>query len=154
MNEPLSHVDYLALNVQALLDERFAGKATRLGKHAQMNPKAIRRVLAGQPCRLQTVDKLAQTCGMAVGEMFLKPGTQTDWYSNTNLHHFSANLLSAIQEAGQTFHDVDSETGKPHGIIKFYVDGVQYPQTNTLQKIAEALDTEVADLFLPPDGGD
>lgn len=120
MNEPLSHVDYLAPNVQALLDERFDGKATQLAKHAQMNPRAIRRVLAGKPCRLQTVNKLAQTCGMAVGEMFLKPGTQTDWYSNTNLHYFSANLLSAIQEAGQTFHDVDSEIGKPHGIIKFY----------------------------------
>ena len=74
MIEPLSHVDYLAQNVQALLNERFDGRVTRLGKDAHMNPNAIRRILAGKPCRLQTVDKLAQACGMAVGEMFLKPG--------------------------------------------------------------------------------
>ena len=52
MNEPLSHVDYLAPKVQTLLDERFDGKATRLGKHAQMNPRAIRRILAGETLQI------------------------------------------------------------------------------------------------------
>lgn len=154
MNEPLSHVDYLAPNVQALLDERFDGRVTRLSNQAQVDSRSIKKILAGKPCRLRTIDKLAETCSMTISDMFLKPGLQTDWYLDAHLNYLSENLVTSAQAVDKEYHDVDDVVGTPHGLFKLYVEGVQYPQTNTLQKIAEALDIEVADLFLPPDGGD
>ena len=154
MNEPLSHVDYLAPNVQALLDERFDGRVTRMQDQANVNSSAIKKVLAGKPCRLRTVDKLAEACGMTISDMFLKPGLQTDWYLDADLVYLTENLVAAAQATDKEYYDVDDVAGTPHGLFKLYAEGVQYPQTNTLQRLADALDEEVADLFLPPDGGD
>ena len=154
MTEPLSHVDYLAPNMQALLDERFDGKITRLSNQAQVNPSAIKKVLAGKPCRLRTIDKLAKACGMTISDMFLKPGLQTDWYLDADLEYLIDNLVASAQAVDKEYHDVDDIAGTPHGLFRLYAEGVQYPQTNMLQRLADALDEEVADLFLPPDGGD
>lgn len=152
--DELSHVDYLAENVQRLIDERFCGKMVGLSRFAHVDKGAIARMRTGKPCRLLTVDRVAQACGLTIGDIFLKPGTQTDWYREAKLCHLSANLEAITQEQGILLDDVADEIGRPHGSLDRYLSGHWFPQTNTLRLMAEALDEEVADLFLPPNGGE
>ena len=55
--------------------------------------------------------------------------------------------------AETTYIAVAEKAGVPYQVFWLYLNGSQSPMTNTLQKIADALEMEVADLFLPPDGG-
>ena len=53
-----------------------------------------------------------------------------------------------------TFLDIGAGTGIKWQQIESYLLRETMPLTKTLQKIADALEMEVADLFLPPEGSE
>lgn len=150
--EQLSHVDNLAVQMQRLV--AGSDSIVALARESKTNPGTIRRIEQGCVCRLKTIEKLARCGGRRISEMFLSPGMETDWYKETAWHHLPDNLEAFTHEAELTFSEISESLGVPYQTYRLYLEGGQYPQTNTLQKIADVLEIEVADLFLPPDGSD
>ena len=150
--EQLSHVDNLAAQMQRLI--AGSDSIVALARESGTNPGTIRRIEQGCVCRLNTIEKLARCGGRCIGEMFLTPGVNTDWYKETELRYLPDNLEAFTNEAELTFAEITARLGVPYQTYRLYLEGSQYPQTNTLQKIADVLEIEVADLFLPPMGGD
>ncbi|MEE0434442.1 MAG: helix-turn-helix transcriptional regulator [Peptococcaceae bacterium] len=150
--EQLSHVDNLAAQMQRLV--AGSDSVVALARESKTNSGTIRRIEQGYACRLKTIEKLARCGGRCIGEMFLTPDVNTDWYKETALQYLPDNLEAFTNEAELTLSEISERLGVPHQIYQLYLKGGQYPQTNTLQKIADVLEIEVADLFLPPMGGD
>lgn len=150
--EQLSHVDNLAAQMQRVV--AGSDSVVALARESGTNPGTIRRIEQGCVCRLNTIEKLARCGGRRIGEMFLAPGVKTDWYKETALQYLPDNLEAFTNEAELTFAEITARLGVPYQTYRLYLEGSQYPQTNTLQKIADVLEIEVADLFLPPMGGD
>ena len=150
--EQLSHVDYLAAQMKRVV--AGSDSIVALARESKTNPGTIRRIEQGCVCRLNTLEKLTRCGGRCIGEMFLAPGVATDWYKETALQYLPDNLEAFTNEAELTFAEITARLGVPYQTYRLYLEGSQYPQTNTLQKIADVLEIEVADLFLPPVGGD
>lgn len=150
--EQLSHVDNLAVQMQRLV--AGSDSVVALARESKTNPGTIRRIEQGYVCRLKTIEKLARCGGRRISEMFLSPGVETAWYKETELQYLPDNLEAFMNEAELTFAEITARLGVPYQTYRLYLEGSQYPQTNTLQKIAGVLEIEVADLFLPPDGSD
>lgn len=148
----LSHVDHLAAQMKRVV--AGSDSILALARESGTNPGTIRRIEQGYACRLKTIEKLARCGGRCIGEMFLMPGVDTDWYKETALQYLPYNLEVWTNESKLTFAEIADGLGMPYQTYRLYLDGSQYPQTNTLQKIADELEIEVADLFLPPMGGD
>lgn len=88
---------------------------------------------------------------LSVAEVLLAPGVETDWYEEADVDYFGENLRNELKEQGVSVNRLSSETGVAASSIKSYMSGKQFPLSSNLQKIADALDMEVADLFLPPE---
>lgn len=97
---------------------------------------------------------LVNTAGyfdLSVSEVLLAPGVETDWYAEADVDYFPDNLRNAIKEQGVSVNRLSTETGVAASSIQSYMSGKQFPLSNNLQKLADALEMEVADLFLPPE---
>ena len=146
--ERLSHVDHLPAQLARLLED--PGGVKQLSYDSGVSKNTIYRLLHGSPCRLGTLEKLARCRDRSIAEMFLVPDVDTDWYREAALAHLPDNLAECTET---TYIAVAEKVGVPYQVFWLYLTGSQNPMSNTLQKIADALDMEVADLFLPPDGG-
>lgn len=145
----ISHVDNLLVQLRSLVDE--AGGVAQLARDSGAGKNTIYRMLHGAPCRLGTLEKVARSRGKSIAEMFLAPGVETDWYRDAALAYLPDDLAGCAET---TYIAVAEKAGVPYRVFWLYLNGSQSPMTNTLQKIADALEMEVADLFLPPDGGE
>lgn len=150
--EKISDVKYMRDHLRMHIEE--VGSMTMLAKSCGTNRYTLHKVLAGKDLRLKTVDVLAKGCGKTVAEMFLAPGIKTDWYKEATLQYFPDNLWSAMTDRGMEMIDMGAGTGIKWQQIESYLLRETMPLTKTLQKIADALEMEVADLFLPPEGSE
>lgn len=150
--EKMSDVRYVREHIRRRIEE--VGSMTMLAKYCGTNRYTLHKVLARKDLRLKTVDVLAIGCGKTVAEMFLEPGVKTDWYREASLEYLPDNLWSAMTDRGMEMIDIGAGTGIKWQQIESYLLRETMPLTKTLQKIADALEMEVADLFLPPEGSE
>ncbi len=146
--EPMSSVRYLQENVQLLIDAE--GSIKQLCEASGLNYDTIKRMQRGISCRLTTVDRLARYAGKSIGEMFLKPGLETAWYDDTRLEYLSKNLDMVMCDLD--LKELSAALEMPTSAVEKILNNEVKPMTRTLGKLAEALNEEVADLFLPPEG--
>lgn len=150
--EKLSDVRYVREHLARRIEE--VGSMTMLAKYCGTNRYTLHKVLARKDLRLKTVDVLAIGCGKTVAEMFLEPGVKTDWYREASLEYLPDNLRDAMSDRGLEMRDLEAESGVKWQQIESYLMRETMPLTKTLQKIADALEIEVADLFLPLEGSE
>lgn len=146
--EPMSSVRYLQENVQLLIDA--AGSIKQLCEASGLNYDTIKRMQRGISCRLTTVDRLARYAGKSIGEMFLRQDVETAWYQDTRLEYLSKNLDMVMCDLDLKELSVALEM--PTSAVEKFLSGEVKPMTQTLNRLADCLDMEVADLFLPPEG--
>ena len=88
----------------------------------------------------------------SIAEMFLDPAVSTDWYMDARPEYFVENINAAKTEKGCTTTAVAKAVGCEESPASSWFTGKAYPQVETMQKIADYFEMEVADLFLPPKG--
>lgn len=86
----------------------------------------------------------------------LDPAVDTEWYREAELRYFRANLRAVIDGSGVSVAAACKEMGVSRWMISGYLSESKdiMPRLDTLQKIADYYDIEVADLFLPPAGSE
>lgn len=150
--EKMSDVRYVREHLRRRIEE--VDSMTMLAKSCGTNRYTLNKVLAGKDLRLKTVDVLAIGCGKTVAEMFLEPGVKTDWYREASLEYLPDNLRDAMSDRGLEMRDLEAESGVKWQQVESYLMRETMPMAKTLQKIADALEMEVADLFLPLEGSE
>lgn len=88
----------------------------------------------------------------SIAEMFLDPAVYTDWYKDARPEYFVENINAAKEEKGCTTTAVAKAVGCEESPASSWFTGKAYPQVETMQKIADYFEMEIADLFLPPKG--
>lgn len=150
--EKMSDVKYVKDHVR--MEVKTFDGITTFAKSCGTNRYTVNKVLAGKDLRLKTVGVLAKGCGNTVAEMFLKPGIKTNWYREASLEYFPENLQRAMDDRGMQVSDMEAESGVKWQQFESYLLRETMPLTKTLQRIADVLEIEVADLFLPPEGSE
>lgn len=147
----LSNVKYLTDNVKLLTKGMGLQQVYKdLGVH----PNTHSRVLDGDisTLSLTVIQRYAINSDIGISELFLHPDLvdqYTAWYRETQLYCFTQNFNACMEEKGYSPKAVENQMGKHRNIIRGYQNGSGYPRLGDLDRIADVLGVEVADLFLP-----
>ena len=104
---------------------------------------------------VRTLGRLAKTADIGISELFLdtnNPGDYTAWYAESDTQYFVDNISARLADLGWSMARLSREIGISEGTMRNYFRGETLPRLETLQAIADTMDVEVADLFLPPEG--
>ena len=139
--------------------ERFRAEVELIGEKEMLammgwekNPRQINRIIDQERVDPRLIARYAYEHGMSISEMLLTPGTKTDWYTDCKVDYFPRNYLNAVEESGITSADLARKAGIKDSTVRNIKFNYTIPYSDNLQKIADALEMEVADLFLPPEG--
>lgn len=151
MEERISHVRYLSIRLQEFTNENSAGKAAEL---MNSTSTTIKKLISGNRMSMKTVKNLSDLLGLSVSELMLPPGYEdkTEWYRESNVGYLKSNLKDYVEEQGLNTADVALRIGVKKSTVRNYFNGKIFPMSDTLQLLADALNVEVADLFLPVEG--
>lgn len=134
----ISHWAYLGENMKRLM----------LFNGVDKPPKSVQNIMSGAGGWL-TVEKNANRYGASVGDMLVRPGFESEWYHECALRYFAPNVREAM-EAVKISEGLLAQMTKvnPSKIRDLMADGTM-PNFREAQKIADVLEMEIADLFLP-----
>ena len=151
MEERISHVRYLSIRLQEFTNANSVGKAAEL---TNSSIRSIKRFIGGDRMSMQTVQNLSDILGVSVSELMLPPGDEdkTEWYKDSKIEYLCSNLNTYANEQGLSSVDVARIIGVAKSTAEKYFKGKIIPMSDNLQLLADALNVEVADLSLPPDG--
>ena len=151
MVDQISHVGWFY--------ERFAAELALIGKKAMLemmgwekNPRQLERVVAREKVDPRLIARYAYEHGASISEMLLVPGVRTDWYEDCKVDYFPRNYVKAVEDSGMTIAELARKAGIKDSTVRNIKFNYTIPYSDNLQKIADALEMEVADLFLPPEG--
>lgn len=148
----ISGIEYLPEQLRYMVDAYGGMKEYMLVSGAKK--QTLRRIMLGKSCRLGTVERLAECLGMSVADMFIDPEVETEWYRDAKLEYLPENLKKISEESEMDLKTIAQQAQIIPQTYEWYLAGLQYPMTDRLQRIADVLDVEVAELFLPPEGSE
>lgn len=105
---------------------------------------------------LITISRLSDKLGLGISELFIDPEdveTYHCWYGETDVKYFVNNLTACVAESGLSQAKLCRLAGLERHAVSRLInqqDAIgSLPKLGNLQKLADALQVEVADLFLP-----
>lgn len=149
--EKISSVSYLMDNIKNLTDGMTE---KQVQEEFGVHPETHKRVLDGEIERLSLtiIQRYSINSNIGISELFIDPKEQgkfKPWYHETQLYCFAQNFRDYMEVNGVKPKDVVESMGKTRNIIRGYQNGLYYPRIGDLDRIADVLGVEVADLFLP-----
>lgn len=147
----LSHNVFYIARVRRALDFERGALTDFLGGTLS----TIHGILGRGGGRIAFADHFAQDfLGITVAEVFVDPAIDTDWYREAEMHYLGANLKHYRQtQTSLSATALALNWGFAPNTLSQWESGRVLPQsTLQLQRLADALDVEMADLFLPPEG--
>lgn len=143
----ISNADYVLDHLRDFVDSEDIYKVSLL---LSVNSGTVSNWLDRKTMmNLKTVVKIGDLMGMSVAEMMVRPGIETEWYREANVKYFCFNLDAYVRDCGMSTLDAAKRIGISSNTLQCYINGGALPRLSMLQKLADALDVEVADLFLP-----
>ena len=148
--DQISNVDWIWWRIEQCIDDvGLFATANMIGRSSQ----GVRRLLSVRRCSLIKLEPIANAFGMSVAELMLSPGVETEWYREAKVEYFMANLTALCTELDASRNDLAKASGLKRDSVALWFNGNCLPRTDSVQKIADYFEMEVADLFLPPEGG-
>ncbi len=147
----ISHIDNLKENFRLLTlgmtqQEIYESFGLAYGVQAKINKGDIVN------CYITSLEKFANNLELSISELFLEPNSgdkYSEWYVDASTKYFASNLTQAIDRESNTVKKI-KEAGIKQGQLRQYCLALVLPRLGKVQSIADALEIEVADLFLPP----
>lgn len=143
----ISHVRWINWHVAELVKSTSISKVATL---YNIDMGHVTNIINGHPIGFRIMQKIAGSAGLSVAEIMVDAAIKTDWYHEADVRYFAINLKKAMEEAGVTPKDIQASMTISVSSVNRWRSGAGYPLSNMLQRIADALGYEVADLFLPP----
>ena len=140
----ISHRAFLSQNFRRLAEQN---------KGESMD-KRVREIIELNTGTLSAIEECAGAFGATIGEVFQNPAIECNWYKETRLVYLSYNLEEALRDTGTAAYMIAAKTKTCNATVIYkYVNGTKIPPLEKLQEIADVLNVDISDLFLPPDGG-
>ena len=155
MDDQISNVSNLYSNARLYLSD--IGVAETL-KMFGISKTVYKKLMAGNvyTLNLLTVSRLADNLGLGISELFIDPediDTYHCWYAETDVKYFVNNLTAYVAESGLSQAKLCRTAGLERHTVSRLInqqDAIgSLPMLGNLQKLADALQIEVADMFLP-----
>lgn len=130
-------------------------KAMRVHGVDYSQDKIAVRIAKGQTVRMNEIECLSRRYGVSIGDAFLKPCSQTTWYKGTRCIYAPDNIQEYRIQKGWTKDDLASRSS--HCSLSTIINietGYVFATLAQMQDIANTLEVEISDLFLPVDGLD
>ena len=144
----ISHVRWINWHVAELVKSTSTSKVATL---YNLDMGRVTKIINGHPVSFRIIQKIAGSAGLSVAEIMVDPSVKTDWYREAEVKYFSENINRAMEEAGVSSKDIQASMAISAASVIRWRSGSGFPMSDKLQRIADALGYEVADLFLPLD---
>lgn len=144
--DQISHVRWANWHVAELVKSTSTSK---VAKFYNLGMARVEEIINGHPVGFRVIQKIAGSAGLSVAEIMVDPSVKTEWYRETDIKYFSVNLKKAMEEAGVSSKDIQAPTAICAATVAKWRSGSGFPMSDNLQKLADTLEMEVADLFLP-----
>lgn len=143
----ITHKDFLAFNA------RYQVNSVKLRNGSfEIDNENLFRITRGlDTVRVSAVEKLAMETKIGIAELLTKPGLETEWYKETRADYLADNLKTEMTERNLSNEKLSRMTGVSTNTVANMKNG-RNPTVKTAQRIADALEMEIGDLFLPPEG--
>ena len=153
MSEKISNVRNISARIKGFVKENGANNLSYLTYASKDN---IEKYCDGGRMSIKTIKTMADIMGVSVAETMLEPGLEknVEWYRDANEKYFSENLRALAKDAGLSQVEISNLTGIHKNTINHYFKGKLYPRSNIMQLIADVIDVEVADFFVPFGGSE
>lgn len=143
----ISNADYVLDHLRDFVDSEDIYKVSLL---LSVNSGTVSNWLDRKTMmNLKTVVKIGDLMGMSVAEMMVRPGVETEWYREADVKYLALNLDNYVEELCESKAYMAHRLGIAKSTLQAYMYGGTKPRLPMLQKMADVLDVEVADLFLP-----
>ena len=155
MGNQISNVSNLYSNARLYLSDIVVSKTL---KTFGISKTVYKKLMAGNvdTLNLITVSRLADNLGLGISELFINPedvDTYHCWYSESDVRYFVNNLTAYVAETGLSQAKLCRIAGLERHTVSRLInqqDAIgSLPMLGNLQKLADALQVEVADMFLP-----
>ena len=155
MDNQISNVSNLYSNAILYLSDIDVSKTL---KAFGISKTVYKKLMAGNvdTLNLITVSRLAGNLGLGISELFIDPDDVNAyhcWYAGTSVKYFVNNLTAYVAESGLSQAKICRIAGLERHTVSRLInqqDAIgSLPMLGNLQKLADALQIEVADLFLP-----
>ena len=155
MGNQISNVSKLHRNAILYLSDMGVLEARQL---FELSPTVYKKLMAGKVDSLNviTISRLADKLGLGISELFIDPDDVNAyhyWYAETDVKYFVNNLSAYIADVGISQAKLCRLAGlERHTVsrlLKQQDATGSLPRLGSLQKLADALQVEAADLFLP-----
>ena len=145
--EPMSNVKWLIWRARALANDYGWEWMRDTLEYADI--KRLRVNLSHGRIQLATAEAIAEIYGLTIAEAMLAPEiTDCEWCVSADRKYFADNVKALATEHGSV-ERLAKAIGSYGQLIRHYTNGETEPLLRTLQKMADKLNMEVADLFLP-----
>lgn len=156
MSKTLSNIEYLIATARIIVsDSKKLKDAISVGEdntERENLRSAWMSIANSNKFYIASVERVAESMGMSISEAFLLPGTFTDWYIDSDKKYFAENMKRLRLEKGWSKSKLSECAGIISNTIYKCEDSLGFPSVKNMQKIADALGVEIADMFLPPSG--
>ena len=154
MGNQISNVSNLYGNARLYLSDIGISKTQAFGISKTVYKKLMGDVI--NTLNLLTVSRLADNLGLGISELFIDPDDADAyhcWYGESNVRYFINNLTACVAESGLSQAKICRIAGLERHTVSRLINQKDatgsLPMLGNLQKLADALQVEVADLFLP-----
>lgn len=117
--------------------------------------KTAMRIAKGQTVRVNEIEDLSRRYGLSIGNAFIRPGVQTAWYGQSRAIYLPFNMQEYRIDKNLTKEEFAAKTAHcSFSVINSIETGYVFATLAQMQDIANTLEVEISDLFLPVDGLD
>lgn len=151
MSKTLSNIEYLIATARVIVEDKQKFKrelSVCSDKERDALRSAWRNIAFGKIVTINSVERVANSRGMSISEAFLLPGTFTDWYIDSDKKYFAENMKKFRLENDLTQLDLAKMAGLKKYVYGLYERKSTVPSVLVMQRIADALGVEIADMFL------
>lgn len=145
-----------AISNQQVIDDgritSFDCARENLQRAAEASGYVLPSKVPNETIRITTVEKYAKKCGTTIGDIFVKPGVETEWYRETSAQNFPCMLELLWKDSGKTCDEIAAATKMHKNVFLGLVYGEKVATLRQVYKLATYFDVEVGDLFMVPDG--
>ena len=155
MGNQISNVSNLYSNARLYLSDMGVAEALKM---FCISKTVYKKLMGGiiDTLNLLTVSRLAANLGLGISELFINPedvDTYQCWYAETDVKYFVNSLTACVAESGLSQAKICRIAGLERHTVSRLInqqDAIgSLPTLGNLQKLADALQVEVADMFLP-----
>lgn len=115
----------------------------------QEEDKRLAVLAKGKVQNIKNIEAICNSYGKSIGEMMVQPNSDASKWENSSSGYFKDTFLKYLQASRIKYRHIGKFAGVAPSSLTKYTQGDYMPTTTSAQALADCMQIEVADFFVP-----